>query len=79
MSRHPTIRSLALAFVGASDLTKLRAMVEDWSLSQIRRELGWAEQFGAPCQRSGDAHNLVFGPNVSFVGIHFETTQKKRS
>jgi hypothetical protein len=29
-----------MAFVGASDLIKLRAIVEDWSLERIAEELG---------------------------------------
>ena len=31
--------ALALAFVRSSDVVKLRAMVEDWSLPQITQEL----------------------------------------
>jgi hypothetical protein len=31
---------LAITFAGTSDLIKLRAMVEDWSLDRIVEELG---------------------------------------
>ena len=34
---------LALAFVCSSDLTKIRAMLEDWSAERIVQELGGVE------------------------------------
>ena len=48
---------LAVAFVYSSDLTKLQAMVEDWSLERISRELAAA---GLICQRS--THSVMPSP-----------------
>lgn len=67
---HPRFCRLALAFAGSSDVLKLRAMVEDWPLPRIRRELSCSTRHRtlAVVMRDGSGRATLHLPIVVGTG-----------